>query len=202
MIDLRDVEIPIQAVLRRLGYPPKKRNLEGQVEKIFQDALTQAESLIRPRGVFQILEITYRDENITHFSGTDFILKSQKVSQMLKQSIFMACFVVTVGDELEKEILMLTENNDVTQGVMLDAIGSETTDEVAQMLHNLIKKMAKEKGFSTTPRFSPGYGDWPVTIQSELVALAGGSRIGVSVNASSFMHPRKSVSAVLGIEKK
>jgi len=202
IITLSDTEIPIQAVLRRLGYPPEKRNLEGQVEKIFNDALSKARSLMQPMGVFRILKIASRSEDTLQFPGTDFVLKSQKVKQMLRQSDYMACFVATIGDGLEKESITLSENGDITQGVILDAIGSETADEAAQMMHNLITKLAEENGHSTTPRFSPGYGDWPVTIQKELVTLGGGSLIRVSVNASSFMHPGKSVSAVLGLEKK
>ena len=87
--------------------------------------------------------------------------------------------------------------------VILDAIGSETADAVADVLHHdVLTKLALSEEFTITPRFSPGYGDWPVTVQGEILQVCGGSQIGISVNDSFLMQPRKSVSAVLGWKKR
>jgi len=52
----------------------------------------------------------------------------------------------------------------------------------------------------TTPRFSPGYGDWPITEQSRIIRLLDGQRqIGLNVTKDSLMVPRKSITAVIGI---
>ena len=51
-----------------------------------------------------------------------------------------------------------------------------------------------------TDRFSPGYGDLPLTLQPQLLdALDAARRVGVTVLPSCLMNPVKTVSAVVGI---
>ena len=59
----------------------------------------------------------------------------------------------------------------------------------------------KKQGYARTMRYSPGYGDWPLAKQSQLLKLVGSDRIGVTLTESSIMIPRKSVSAVIGWER-
>ena len=111
---------------------------------------------------------------------------------MLGNSDPVIIFMVTIGPLLEQEVDRLIKHGEMTRVVILDAIGSETADAVAEKLHKVVlKQMAEEKGFSVTPRFSPGYGDWPVTVQKDLLELCRGELIGISVNESFLMMPRK-----------
>ena len=51
-----------------------------------------------------------------------------------------------------------------------------------------------------TSRFSPGYGDFPLDYQRELLALTDAPRkIGLMVTSGSIMVPRKSITALIGI---
>ena len=50
------------------------------------------------------------------------------------------------------------------------------------------------------PRFSPGYGDLPLTLQPEIcAALDVQRRLGIHVTESLLMIPSKSVTAVIGL---
>ena len=49
-------------------------------------------------------------------------------------------------------------------------------------------------------RFSPGYGDWALSAQRELLRMLDASRtVGVSLTDTMLMVPSKSVSAVIGV---
>ena len=53
------------------------------------------------------------------------------------------------------------------------------------------------------PRFSPGYGDLPLTVQREFFTLLDCPRkIGLTLNDSMLMSPSKSVTALIGIAEK
>ena len=52
-----------------------------------------------------------------------------------------------------------------------------------------------------TPRFSPGYGDWELSAQKDILRVCGGNQIGISVSDNFMMSPQKSVSAVFGLVK-
>ena len=58
----------------------------------------------------------------------------------------------------------------------------------------------KNEGLFTRPRFSPGYGDLPLDVQSPLLALTDATRrLGVTLSESNLMNPLKSVTAVIGL---
>ena len=58
----------------------------------------------------------------------------------------------------------------------------------------------KHKGEYLTTRYSPGYGDLPITVQKQFLTMLNTSRtIGLTVSESGIMIPRKSVSAIIGI---
>ena len=51
-------------------------------------------------------------------------------------------------------------------------------------------------------RYSPGYGDFPLEAQRELLGILDTPRaIGVSLTDTLLMAPSKSVSAVIGVKK-
>lgn len=199
MIEIPNVDIPVAAVLRRLGYPSGQGVPEGQVGLQFQHAVRNAPEFIQPKGVYRLLTLASRNESVTAFQNIDFEIQSMQVTKMLRHAEMAVVFMVTIGPALEKHVKELMDAGDMTQAVILDAIGSECTDAVADKLHHdILKDLAGELGYSITPRFSPGYGDWPITVQKDLLSLCNGDRIGISVNDSFLMQPKKSVSAVLG----
>lgn len=199
VVELPDVSVPVREVLRRLGYPPETREIPNEVGRIFEQEIQSAPSLLEPKGVYRLLHVESREDKILTFQGTSFVIRSRQVIQMLRESDPVVLFMVTIGPNLEKEVENLFDREETARGVILDAIGSETADAVANKLHReVLKKFAENKGLTITPRFSPGYGDWPVTVQSEVLNICDGGSIGISVNESSLMIPRKSVSAVLG----
>ena len=57
-----------------------------------------------------------------------------------------------------------------------------------------------QDGYFVTGRFSPGYGDLPIDLQRDLLALCDAPRrIGLSATPSNLLTPGKSVTALLGI---
>lgn len=55
------------------------------------------------------------------------------------------------------------------------------------------------EGLTLTGRFSPGYGDLPLTLQPALLERLQAYRIGLTVNAGGQLQPEKSVTALCGL---
>ncbi|MFH1940849.1 MAG: vitamin B12 dependent-methionine synthase activation domain-containing protein [bacterium] len=202
-IEFKNITIPMKAVLRRLGYPPEENALNGRVKSIFENELERASSLFEPKSIYRILPVDTNSDGIVSFKKSGFQIHSRQVSKMLKPADPVLLFMATLGPRLEEEVNRLFSEDHMAEAVILDAIGSETADAVADKMHReILKHLAEDKGLGVTPRFSPGYGDWPVTVQGEFCEVCGGGKIGITVNESSLMSPRKSVSAVLGWVKK
>ena len=55
--------------------------------------------------------------------------------------------------------------------------------------------------YRQTWRFSPGYGDLPLSLQEELLsAVEAGKRIGLATTAGYMLTPMKSVTAIIGLQ--
>lgn len=203
VVGLPDVQIPVKQVLKRLEYPADAQKIDSQVQSILDGELKRASTLLKPKGVYRLFRPMSNEDGLMRFRDSEFIIRSRQVTRMLRGSYSVVLFMVTIGPDLEKEVKELFARDEMAEAVILDAIGSETADAAADEMHRVVlKRLAGENGFSVTPRFSPGYGDWPVTVQGDFLAACGGGLIGISVNESSLMIPRKSVSAVAGWVRK
>lgn len=56
-------------------------------------------------------------------------------------------------------------------------------------------------GLPSARRFSPGYGDYPLSVQPGLLKAIRGEKIGVSALESFMLLPTKSVTAIVGIRE-
>ena len=69
-------------------------------------------------------------------------------------------------------------------------------------VNDVIRMEAEEKGLFTRPRFSPGYGDFPLEVQKDFERILEMPKsIGVSLSESLLMTPTKSITAVVGLSK-
>ena len=102
----------------------------------------------------------------------------------------------TVGAEADRVRMKAAVKSPVDQ-LIYDALGTEAIEEVCDMFCDDMKERYGE----LTSRFSPGYGDFPLEYQKELITLLDTNRkIGLTLTDSMLMSPTKSVTAVIGIK--
>ena len=84
------------------------------------------------------------------------------------------------------------------EAVIFDACGSAWVESGCDAAEAEIA--ARFKGRYLTDRFSPGYGDLPLSLQpAVLAALDAEKRLGIHLSDSFLMTPSKSVTAVIGV---
>lgn len=83
-----------------------------------------------------------------------------------------------------------------TKALLFQAIGAERIESLCDEFN----KEITEKYKNTRPRFSAGYGDFPLEAQREIFSALGcAKKIGVTLNESLLMSPSKSVTGIIGI---
>ena len=88
----------------------------------------------------------------------------------------------------------------MAKAVVLDALASVAVEQLCQKLEDQIGRDFTQ--YYKTWRFSPGYGDLPVTLQRDFLNVLDAPRkIGVCTNESSMLTPAKSVTAVVGLSR-
>ena len=108
-------------------------------------------------------------------------------------------FCATVGRKID----LLTSRYRQTspsKAVCLQAIGAERVESLCDAFCNELKDEEEKKGRTTRPRFSPGYGDLPLSLQKDIFkALELNKTLGIFLNDSLLMLPSKTVTAIVGI---
>ncbi|MFC1861070.1 vitamin B12 dependent-methionine synthase activation domain-containing protein, partial [Chloroflexota bacterium] len=87
----------------------------------------------------------------------------------------------------------------VLQSAVLDSIGSNAVEKLADSVESQISEVANNQGFTITRRISPGYCDWNVNQQKMLFQAMKGDNAGVRLTDGFLMIPRKSISGIIGI---
>ena len=119
-------------------------------------------------------------------AGTAYTPAGDDIRNLLRGCDQVILMAATLGMETEA-LLRRTQASDMARAVILDAAASAAIAEAFAPR-------------CLTDRFSPGYGDMPVSQQAELFRLLDISRrIGISLSESGLMVPQKSVTALIGV---
>ena len=104
-------------------------------------------------------------------------------------------FAVTVGIDVDRLISRLNIKSSI-DAYFMDAIGSCAAESLAEYLND---KLCSDK--DCTPRFSPGYADFPLDFQRALLErLNSNVSVGITLTENLLMIPTKSITAVIGIK--
>ena len=109
---------------------------------------------------------------------------------------------VTLGAGTDR-LLQRYSATDMPMAVAADAAASTLIEQVCDEIENELRQEYAEKNRFITGRYSPGYGDCPLSLQGVFAAYLDTARkIGLTVGSSGLLLPRKSVTAILGVSQK
>lgn len=130
-----------------------------------------------------------------HFPLSFMETKSEKLAKNLLGCKSFVLFAATVGIELDRLISKYGKISP-SKALIFQAIGAERIESLCDEFC----RFAETEYGHTKPRFSPGYGDFPLEVQKDFFRiLEPGKRIGLTLNESMLMTPSKSVTAIIGI---
>ena len=103
-------------------------------------------------------------------------------------------FAVTLGIGVDR-LLAKLDVTSPSKHFITDALASALAESLCDYVDKQISENKKTK-----PRFSPGYGDLPIEIQTDILkSLAADKTLGISLNESYLMTPVKSITAIMGV---
>ena len=111
-------------------------------------------------------------------------------------------FAATVGIDVDRLISRYSHTSP-SRALVYQAIGAERIEALCDTFCKEISLSLESEGATTRPRFSPGYGDLPLSLQRQIFsALDCHTRIGLALGENLLMSPSKSVTAIIGILEK
>ena len=161
-----------------------------------EEAAGALERRLRPRSLYRAFALEHRDEGI-FLPQAGLLLPGNLARDMLKECGRAVLLLCTLGAEFDR-LLRYAQARDMAQAVLLDACGSAYVEDGCDRAQEEIA--ARHPGLYLTDRFSPGYGDLPLSVQPALLrALDAERRLGVCAGESFLLNPMKSVTAVIGL---
>lgn len=164
-----------------------------EINKVLDECITEACEKLSYKVCYAEFDISHTDEYVDlGFMRTI----SKDLMKNLKGCTQIIVFAATVGIELDRLIAKYSRISPV-KALILQAIGAERIEALCDTFSEDVTSGKKAK-----PRFSAGYGDFPLEAQKELfAALEPNRKIGLTLNNSLLMSPSKSVTAIIGISQ-
>lgn len=189
-----DRKVVFRNAARYLGY--RGRALPAGAEGLMESAYEELLSAAAPKALLKRCRVACGPEGFV--LDTLPPLPSQDLLRLFQGALEGYALLATLGAEVDMSIARLMLTNPAL-GAALGACASAYIDEVIdERLERETDKLRGE-GLTFSPRFSPGYGDVPLSYQRPLLAYLEARRIGVRLTESCLMLPEKSVSALLAL---
>ena len=131
----------------------------------------------------------------------DRCIRSQSLSRYLAGCDTALVLVATLGARVCEAIAQAFDTGRAEDAVWKDAAASVAVDAGLDfMLQQARVQLRKENGVLKSMRYSPGYGDCPITAQADLFALVRAQQLGLSLSEAMMLVPEKSVLAICGVQ--
>ncbi len=186
-------------VLRYLGYKNDKTKLKPQMSDKIDYYISLGITLLEPQTTYRIFDTVIIDDLSVKIPEASLVLPGKDIVNHLRHSRKVCLLAATIGPQLEKKVTELFQAGEYAGATILDAVGSDAVEKVADQLQEKLQVLARRQGLPyLTWRFCNGYGDLPLETQHDLAAAVNAAKIGITVNSSCMLEPQKSIIGIVG----
>ena len=194
---MREFSIDKSEVYRYLGYNPKEHTLSEEIKRLTDICIGEVFKVASPKTICSPF-LLLKNEGEKLYAES-LLLDGNDIREHLKNCSHAVLIGATLGAGIDA-LIRKYEAIDMTKAVILDSSANVLVEDIADSLEEeLREKLLSEQRYLTS-RFSAGYGDFPISTQSEIIRITDAPRkAGLTVTAENIMIPRKSITAVMGI---
>ncbi len=185
----------LKDTFRYLGYGSSQA--DEQTLKLAEECWEELERTAVKRSCFREYPLSFPEDGRMDLGC--FQVASRALFKNLEHCRAVVLFAATLGtgpDILIRKYSRLQ----MSRAVVMQAAAAAMLEDYCDRINEEIRENYEKQGYYLRPRFSPGYGDFPLDCQPALLAgLDAGKRIGITLTDSLLMAPSKSVTAVMGV---
>jgi len=197
----RDIPLNLKtgAVLRRQGLGGKAR-VRPEIKSLIEELLASVKGhhLLQPAAAYEYYTVSGMNGSRISLDG-DKAVHGPALPAILPEAQELVVLICTIGPKLEKQASDYTKKGEALRGMLLDGIGSAAVDTLVPKILSIIAGEVAPRGYEISSPVNPGMPGFPMSEQWNLVELAGGDEIGMSLTPSGILVPRKSTSMVIGV---
>ena len=193
--------------LEQLNYNEALRYMgckDGKADKLTLSMLEECEQLVLenciPRYRYAFFTIQKQENGIV-VGNTTLLLTGNDISQHLEHCFGIVLLCATISGKIDT-LIRTTQLSDMTKALIINSFSGVAIEQLCDKLEEEIHLVIQQKfpQCYTTWRYSPGYGDLPITLQKDILTVLDAPRkIGLCATESMTLTPIKSVTAVIGL---
>lgn len=186
----RDIEPCKKEAFRYMGYKSEVKSEE--IELLYEKCLEMYKSSAGYKAVYRRVSVKLYGNTVDFGFCT---IENESLARNLSQCDSAVVFAATAGAGVDR-LIMRCEKLSVVEGMICDCIGSSAIEVWCDEVNKIAVGEEDSK-----PRFSPGYGGVSLEYQRDILSFLDAERkIGITLNDSLMMSPKKSVTAFIGIK--
>ncbi len=189
-------EVNYKEIFRYLGYRNGQAP-DGKVGERIRECAEDMLEAVNSKAVYREFPLEHKEENVVSIDGLN--IRSVKLAKNLKGCKSVYLMGATLGIEADRLIARASAKR-MSDALIYQAAAAAIIESYCDEVNGNIRKEADKSGLYCRPRFSPGYGDFNLEYQKDVVRLLDASKkIGLTVTDSLLLVPVKSVTAVIGV---
>lgn len=189
------MEIVRKEIYRYLGYG--LHPVDGETRRLVEACVEELERAEAHKAVMREFPLNITEDGL--IDGGCFCTKSRSLLKNLNGCSQILVMAVTLGAFVDR-LLVRYGKLSMAKAVVMQAAASAMTEAWCNEVCTGWKQAYEARGLYLRPRFSPGYGDFPLSCQEQILnGLEAGKRLGITLTEGGLMMPAKSVTAVIGV---
>lgn len=188
--------IRMEEAARYLGYGGK------QPDEVILSLMRECEAPLleacRPAYSYAVFDVEAAGEELILLRDCALRLTGKDIVKHLEGCQKAAVMAATLGSGVDR-LLRQLQVSSMPKALLTDAMAGAAIEQICDDLQEEIRKQLP--AYRQTWRFSPGYGDLPLSLQETLLSVVeAGKRIGLVTTQSQMLSPVKSVTAIIGLQ--
>ena len=152
----------------------------------------------RPAYSVGIFDTEFCGEKEVRLAECALTLTGKDIVKHLAGCAKVALVAATLGSGVDT-LLRRLQRTEMAKALLTDAMAGAAIEQICDDVQAELQ--GKMPLYRQTWRFSPGYGDLPLSLQEELLAaVEAGKRIGLATTQGHMLTPMKSVTAIIGLQ--
>ena len=187
LLDMTHIQASEREIAQRLKIPPDYTN------DVIDNCTLAVRKSLTPRYCYIKTPVEFIEDNTVAFDFGK--VKSADLHKNLCGCKYAYVMAVTLGIDIDRLIVRLSATAKA-EAFVADALASAYAEALADEVNRIIGK-----DVNLRPRFSPGYGDFDLSFQAKILEYLKADKLaGIKLCENYMMTPRKSVTALCGIE--
>jgi len=153
---------------------------------------------ITPKSIYAIYDCKVETESVALGEMT---ISSTDLAKHLGSCSRAVMFAATLGASADTLIRKYSVQ-DMEKSLIAQSVCNDMIETYCDEIEKEFSQSAELEGLFPVTRYSPGYGDFDITCQKDILKLLDASRIGLSLTDGYMLIPSKSVTAVIGFSEK